>query len=69
MYAAGWGCQAVVAQTAFSAVIGWDLIEHGQWKGVGVLGPEAFDPISVYGQDGRIRVPIRHQRDDQGSRA
>jgi saccharopine dehydrogenase-like NADP-dependent oxidoreductase len=39
-----WGCQAVVAQTAFSAVIGWDLIEHGQWKGVGVLGPEAFDP-------------------------
>jgi saccharopine dehydrogenase-like NADP-dependent oxidoreductase len=39
-----WGCQAVVAQTAFSAVIGWDLIEHGQWKGTGVLGPEAFDP-------------------------
>jgi len=38
-----WGCQAVVAQTAFSPVIGWDLIEHGQWKGVGVLGPEAFD--------------------------
>ncbi len=40
-----WGCQAVVAQTAFSPVIGWDLIEHGQWKGVGVLGPEAFDPM------------------------
>ncbi|HVN14556.1 MAG TPA: saccharopine dehydrogenase C-terminal domain-containing protein, partial [Anaerolineales bacterium] len=40
-----WGCQAVVAQTAFNAVIGWDLIEHGQWKGVGVLGPEAFDPL------------------------
>jgi len=39
-----WGCQAVVAQTAFSAVIGWDLLEHGVWKGVGVLGPEAFDP-------------------------
>ncbi len=39
-----WGCQAVVAQTAFSAVIGWDLLQHGQWKGVGVLGPEAFDP-------------------------
>jgi saccharopine dehydrogenase (NAD+, L-lysine-forming) len=39
------GCQAVVAQTAFSAVIAWDLIEHGQWKGVGVLGPEAFDPV------------------------
>jgi len=40
-----WGCQAVVAQTAFNAVIGWDLIEHGAWKGVGVLGPEAFDPV------------------------
>ncbi len=39
-----WGCQAVVAQTAFSAVIAMDLLNHGQWKGVGVLGPEAFDP-------------------------
>ncbi len=39
-----WGCQAVVAQTAFSAVIAMDLLEHGQWKGVGVLGPEAFEP-------------------------
>jgi saccharopine dehydrogenase (NAD+, L-lysine-forming) len=39
-----WGCQAVVAQTAFSAVIGMDLLEHGVWKGSGVLGPEAFDP-------------------------
>jgi saccharopine dehydrogenase (NAD+, L-lysine forming) len=40
-----WGCQAVVAQTAFSAVIAMDLLEHGQWKGVGVLGPEAFEPV------------------------
>ena len=39
------GCQAVVAQTAFSAVIAMDLIEHGQWTGAGVLGPEAFEPI------------------------
>ncbi len=39
-----WGCQAVVAQTAFSAVIAMDLIEHGVWKGEGVLGPEAFPP-------------------------
>jgi saccharopine dehydrogenase-like NADP-dependent oxidoreductase len=38
------GCQSVVAQTAFNAVIGWDLLEHGVWKGVGVLGPEAFAP-------------------------
>ncbi len=40
-----WHCQAVVAQTAFNPVIGWDLLEHGEWKGVGVLGPEAFDPL------------------------
>ncbi len=39
-----WGCQAVVAQTAFSAVIAMDLIEHGQWQSTGVLGPEAFEP-------------------------
>ena len=39
------GCQAVVAQTAFNAVIGWDLLEHGEWNGKGVLGPEAFDPL------------------------
>lgn len=39
-----WGCQAVVAQTAFSAVITMDLLKHGIWKGVGVLGPEAFPP-------------------------
>jgi saccharopine dehydrogenase-like NADP-dependent oxidoreductase len=39
-----WGWQAVVAQTAFSAVIAMDLLTHGQWKGVGVLGPEAFEP-------------------------
>jgi saccharopine dehydrogenase-like NADP-dependent oxidoreductase len=42
---ARFGCQAVVAQTAFNAVIGWDLLNHGIWKGVGVLGPEAFDPV------------------------
>jgi saccharopine dehydrogenase-like NADP-dependent oxidoreductase len=40
-----WSCQAVVAQTAFSAVIAMDLLKHGQWKGTGVLGPESFDPV------------------------
>jgi saccharopine dehydrogenase (NAD+, L-lysine-forming) len=39
------GCQAVVAQTAFNAVIGWELLNNNTWTGVGVLGPEAFDPI------------------------
>lgn len=40
-----WGCQAVVAQTAFNPVLGWDLLEHGIWQGSGVMGPEAFDPL------------------------
>ena len=40
-----WGCQAVVAQTAFNPVIAMDLIEHGVWQGAGVLGPEAFEPV------------------------
>lgn len=40
-----WGCQAVVAQTAFSAVIAMDLLEQKVWSGAGVLGPEALDPI------------------------
>jgi len=39
-----WECQAVVAQTAFTAVIAMELLEHGVWKGSGVLGPEAFEP-------------------------
>ncbi len=38
------GCQAVVAQTAFSAVIAMELLKHGLWKGNGVLGPEVFPP-------------------------
>ena len=45
-----WGCQAVVAQTAFSAVIAMDLLEHGRWKGAGVLGPEAFEPTVFMGK-------------------
>ncbi len=40
-----WGCQAVVAQTAFNAVIGWELLNDRKWNAAGVLGPEAFDPI------------------------
>ena len=56
-----WGCQAVVAQTAFTAVIAMDLLQHAQWKGAGVLGPEAFEPkpymekMSEYGFPYAIR--------------
>ena len=36
--------QAVVAQTAFNPVIALELIAQGIWTGVGVMGPEEFDP-------------------------
>jgi saccharopine dehydrogenase-like NADP-dependent oxidoreductase len=39
------GCQAVVAQTGYNPVIGFELIEQGLWKGAGIYGPEAFDPL------------------------
>lgn len=52
-----WGCQAVVAQTAFSAVIAMDLLQHGQWKGVGVLGPEAFPPDPFMGKMAEYGFP------------
>jgi saccharopine dehydrogenase-like NADP-dependent oxidoreductase len=38
------GVQAVVWQTAVNPVIAMELLETGAWKGIGVLGPEAFDP-------------------------
>ena len=52
-----WGCQAVVAQTAFNAVIAMDLLQHGQWNGKGVLGPEAFDPVPFMNRMGEYGFP------------
>jgi saccharopine dehydrogenase (NAD+, L-lysine forming) len=40
----GYGVQAVVWQTAVNPVIAMELLAEGAWSGVGVLGPEAFDP-------------------------
>jgi saccharopine dehydrogenase-like NADP-dependent oxidoreductase len=37
--------QAVVWQTAINPVIALELLASGVWKGVGVLGPEAFDAV------------------------
>jgi saccharopine dehydrogenase (NAD+, L-lysine-forming) len=39
------GAQAVVWQTAINPVIAFELLATGAWKGTGVLGPEAFDPV------------------------
>ena len=37
-----YGSQAVVWQTALNPTIALELLAAGEWKGVGVLGPEAF---------------------------
>jgi len=37
-----YGSQAVVWQTAINPVAALELLASGAWKGVGVLGPEAF---------------------------
>jgi saccharopine dehydrogenase (NAD+, L-lysine forming) len=37
-----YGAQAVVWQTALNPAIALELLESGEWRGTGVLGPEAF---------------------------
>jgi saccharopine dehydrogenase-like NADP-dependent oxidoreductase len=56
--------QAVVWQTAINPVVALELLDRGDWKGVGVLGPEAFPPrpfldlLEEMGSPhGRIEVP------------
>ena len=39
-----YGSQAVVWQTAINPVVALELLDRGEWKGAGVLGPEAFPP-------------------------
>ena len=38
------GLGAVAWQTGFNPVIAMELLARGEWRGSGVLGPEAFDP-------------------------
>src|SRR6476659_6206273 len=40
-----YGHQCVVWQTAINPVVALELLARGTWKGVGVLGPEAFDAV------------------------
>lgn len=55
------GDQAVVWQTAINPVIAMELIHRGEWKPLGVNGPEWFDPkpflalLSEYGASWHIR--------------
>ncbi len=39
-----YGSQAVVWQTAVNPAVALELLDRGEWRGVGVLGPEAFPP-------------------------
>jgi saccharopine dehydrogenase-like NADP-dependent oxidoreductase len=59
-----YGNQAVVWQTAINPVVALELIDRGEWKGVGVLGPEAFAPkpflelLEQYGSPhGQMELP------------
>jgi saccharopine dehydrogenase-like NADP-dependent oxidoreductase len=54
-----WGCQAVVTQTGFNALVAMDLFEHGVWKGSGVLGPEAFNPVPFMEKMAEYGFPYR----------
>ncbi|GHJ45791.1 ATP-binding protein [Catellatospora sp. TT07R-123] len=40
-----YGHQAVVWQTAVNPVVALELLSERVWQGVGVLGPEALDPV------------------------
>jgi saccharopine dehydrogenase-like NADP-dependent oxidoreductase len=59
-----YGCQAVVWQTAINPAVALELLDRGEWKGAGVLGPEAFAPkpflelLGEYGSaHGQVEVP------------
>ncbi|MDL5199416.1 saccharopine dehydrogenase C-terminal domain-containing protein [Streptomyces sp. ALI-76-A] len=58
---AEYGCQAVVWQTAVNPVVALELLATGVWRGVGVLGPEAFparpflDLLTGYGSPWGLR--------------
>jgi saccharopine dehydrogenase-like NADP-dependent oxidoreductase len=59
-----YGSQAVVWQTAVNPAVALELLDTGQWKGAGVLGPEAFPPapflelLAQYGSPhGQMELP------------
>jgi saccharopine dehydrogenase-like NADP-dependent oxidoreductase len=60
-----YGSQAVVWQTAMNPVVALELLADGVWKGVGVLGPEAFDAVPFLDllRDGYGQVCGMQERD------
>jgi saccharopine dehydrogenase (NAD+, L-lysine-forming) len=51
------GAQAVVWQTAVNPVAALELLAHGAWSGVGVLGPEAFDAVPFLDKLAELGAP------------
>jgi saccharopine dehydrogenase-like NADP-dependent oxidoreductase len=51
------GSQAVVWQTAVNPVAALELLAAGSWKGAGVLGPEAFDPVPFLDKLAELGAP------------
>jgi saccharopine dehydrogenase (NAD+, L-lysine-forming) len=49
--------QAVVWQTAVNPVVALELLDEGVWRGVGVLGPEAFPPEPFLARLGELGSP------------
>jgi saccharopine dehydrogenase (NAD+, L-lysine-forming) len=49
--------QAVVWQTAVNPVVALELLDEGVWRGVGVLGPEAFLPEPFLGRLAELGSP------------
>jgi saccharopine dehydrogenase-like NADP-dependent oxidoreductase len=69
-----WGHQAVVWQTAIHPVVALELIAHGVWNDVGVLGPEAFpaapflELLAEYGSPHRMEEHIPPSTDERPGR-
>jgi saccharopine dehydrogenase (NAD+, L-lysine forming) len=55
-----YGSQAVVWQTAINPVVALELLDEGTWKGLGVLGPEAFPPKPFLERLGELGSPHGH---------
>lgn len=59
-----YGCQAVSLQTATGPVITMELLSEGIWKGKGVLGPEAFDPIPFLAKMTQYNFPYKIREEE-----
>ena len=57
-----YGSQAVVWQTAVNPAVALELLDRGEWKGTGVLGPEAFAVTAVPRPARRLRRAARRAR-------